>query len=727
MIDGTNDNYNHTGARLSARKLEVNNNAILSVDNNLLVVTNNLNIADGSEIRLVGTSQLIQSHTGVANLTGNGKVYIDQQSDLASVYHYNYMSSPVTTLGENTYTIASVFKDGTTPLSANGTVGQNNGNIAKDIAFTGDFDGSIGNPVGNPINISTRWLYTFASDKGKRASWVRQGQNSTIPATDGFIFKGPGVVQNYTFVGNPNDGKLTTSIAANDSYLIGNPFASALNAKRFIYDNLDQTDGTLYFWDHVGEEDASTDTSGHNYAGYIGGYATINLSMGVPAVTTTGAVDIDPFTIDLESENATSNKTPIVYDDKDVVLLNAVNDYVEFTVTKAADKIKIYYSLAASTQQLFMYIDDVPVQTEIDNNVFTPFVLLDGSQYSVHTISDLCVTVGSVIKLESQTTSPIYIDKIEISDDDGNVPCSPATGTDASVYKTPGYYVPVGQGFFIGGNTTVSGLDNIEFNNSHRIYKPISDVVGEESVFFKNGTSKKVATNSTPIIKLGMNFNNIDDGKNYHRQIGVSFNSKNSFDFDKGYDSQINDIGATDFYWKFPNNEGSYVIAGVQEVSTDLEVPLEITMGYSGEVTLKVDEMKNVNNNVYITDKVTGNSYEIIDGKATLTLNQGIYSDRFVLAFKPSSALSVDDDIINGYTSIYADNKDKLLVITKEQDITIDKVQIYSILGKEVGVWNINEQKQKLELKIGRQLPTAIYIVKLKTDKGNISKKIVIE
>ena len=38
-----------------------------------------------------------------AKVTGNGKIYIDRNSDIASVYRYNYMSSPVTTdLAANT-------------------------------------------------------------------------------------------------------------------------------------------------------------------------------------------------------------------------------------------------------------------------------------------------------------------------------------------------------------------------------------------------------------------------------------------------------------------------------------------------------------------------------------------------------------------------------------------------------------------------------------------------
>ena len=79
------------------------------------MVTNEVNIETGAEIRLIGTSQLIQTHEDTSKVTGNGKIYIDRNSDIASVYRYNYMSSPVTTdAARTTYTVASAFKDGTT-------------------------------------------------------------------------------------------------------------------------------------------------------------------------------------------------------------------------------------------------------------------------------------------------------------------------------------------------------------------------------------------------------------------------------------------------------------------------------------------------------------------------------------------------------------------------------------------------------------------------------------
>ena len=81
-----NENYVHSGAQLNADKLEIIAGNRLSVDNQLLVVTDSVNIGTNAEIRLIGTSQLIQTHEGTAKVTGDGNIYIDQNSDIESVY-----------------------------------------------------------------------------------------------------------------------------------------------------------------------------------------------------------------------------------------------------------------------------------------------------------------------------------------------------------------------------------------------------------------------------------------------------------------------------------------------------------------------------------------------------------------------------------------------------------------------------------------------------------------
>lgn len=115
-----------------------------------------------------------------------------------------------------------------------------------------------------------------------------------IKAGEGYSMKGTGgaapitATQNYVFIGKPNSGDITTTqLNLNQTYLIGNPYPSALDANEFILDNLagragvNVFNGALYFWDHFRR------TDNHILAQYAGGYATYTLIGGVPAKSNT--------------------------------------------------------------------------------------------------------------------------------------------------------------------------------------------------------------------------------------------------------------------------------------------------------------------------------------------------------------------------------------------------------------------------------------------------------
>ncbi len=709
-----NQDYNHVSSKLSARKLTVNASNKLGITNNLLVVTNDV-VLNG-DIRLISPAgnsdaQLIQTHENATLVSGTGKLLIDQNSTVPSLYRYNYIGSPVkTAVGATTYTVANVLKDGTTPTNFTGTIGTD---IAKNINWIGGFDGD----TTDPISLAERWIYTFAASDGNRSNWVQQFSSGAIPNTDGFIFKGPGRAQNYTYMGTPKDGNITTTIAKDEYYLIANPYASAISSKEFIEDNIDVTSGSLYFWEHVGETNTSGDTSGHNFAGYIGGYATRSANMAVSARRPSEPINID---VNLQAEANSSlirGSVESVFDNStasniDVVLLDQINDSITFkNISQGVDTLRIRYK--ANVDKNIRILEN-------NDKAFTYTLTATGGNFNIATIAK-CIVVGSNITLESLDTTPVEIDFLNLKDD-GQVTCAPNVGGSNYTYTVPLQYIPVGQGFFVQGDNIDGGT--IVFNNSQREYKS----EGSESVFFKSKSKQEIA-NKLAIIKLGMDFNTGDDNRQiFHRQIGISFGPFQTFGHDVGYDAEMFDVGNTDFYWKFPNNDRKYVIAGVQEISDDLEVPLEIKVAYTGQISIGIDEMIEYNGNAYINDKVTGNSYPIINNKAVIDVEVGTYTDRFVLAFSPSNILSsTTDNAINNETIIYTDNKNELLIIKKQQELTISKVEVYSMIGNKVTSWSIDEQQQTLELNLSNKIPTGVYVVKLNTNKSDISKKIIIE
>ncbi len=269
-----NDNRLMLYLDIKSNKLNVTGDNATDTGNGL-TITHYLNI-DG-KIDLEGESQLIQTIDSDFNVTSSGTIERDQQGT-QDLYTYNYWSSPVgisnITTNNNSYTVSDVYSDGTNPAAS----------LAINF-ITNSYDGTFGSPIG----IADYWIWKYSNDTNSYYNWQQILSTGTILAGEGFTMKGVNdtsgnmlLEQNYILEGKPNNGDITLPITAGNAYLVGNPYASAIDAHQFIIDNapvidnVGATNGTLYFWEHWGG-------GTHVTAEYQGGYATYNLSGGVPA------------------------------------------------------------------------------------------------------------------------------------------------------------------------------------------------------------------------------------------------------------------------------------------------------------------------------------------------------------------------------------------------------------------------------------------------------------
>ncbi|MGL2963235.1 choice-of-anchor D domain-containing protein [Flavobacterium sp. RSB2_4_14] len=223
------------------------------------------------KIDLVGKSQLVQTANSDLDVTSAGFIERDQEGD-PNRFNYNYWSSPVSSINNTSinhgFTVNGVMKDGTTTTPQN-------------ITWTSGINGA---PT-SPITLSSYWIFKFQNLNNSYANWASVGQNGTLLAGQGFTMKGSGAAtpnQNYTFVGKPNNGTITSPVSANNLNLCGNPYASAIDADQFIDDNAASIKGTLFFWEHF-----DTNTS-HNTVEYQGGYATYTKVGGTAPVAPVG-------------------------------------------------------------------------------------------------------------------------------------------------------------------------------------------------------------------------------------------------------------------------------------------------------------------------------------------------------------------------------------------------------------------------------------------------------
>lgn len=531
----------------------------------LLQITDQLFLE--GEIRLIGSAQLVQTHTGASQVTGSGSLYVDQQGTVETVYRYNYWTSPVNSVSGTGFRVGDVMKDGTTPTSENST--------PPDINFTSGLDGALT----TPITISNYWIYGFLNGLDEN-NWVQQLETGTFEISEGYILKGPGAAQNYTFVGSPNDGDYTTSISAGFLSLLGNPYPSAIDSQQFFTDNTGVIE-TLYFWEH------KDDSNSHATGGYIGGYGLLNESMSVAGVA--------PF-----------------------------------------------------------------------------------------------------------------------NDDTG--------GQGGFVYTAPGRYIPIGQGFF----ASADGAGTVTFNNSQRAFQLEIEDGGSDSVFFRNGNSNdEPDTNEQglPILKLGLDYTN-DEGSVLHRQIGISFKQGNTYAKDVGYDSPIFDLNPTDMYFNFIGTRQNFVIAGIEEISDDLEFPIAIQISNSNEVTFRIDEIYNIERTVFLEDKVTQQIYDLSD-PIELSIPIGTYTDRFYIKFGESS-LSNTNPELNDLTVFIDENTEELVVKNIPNSIQLLNVIIYNILGQKVRQWNVNTTPSENRFSV-KGINSNVYMIHINSDEGKIVKKLMKE
>jgi len=290
----------------------------------------------------------------------------------------------------------------------------------------------------------------------------------------------------------------------------------------------------------------------------------------------------------------------------------------------------------------------------------------------------------------------------------------------------PKQYIPVGQGFFVkaylasalsGTTATVTG-GSINFKNSQRVFKRESDA---NSLFIKKRPTTKTNKDIKQKIRLGF-----ESSIGMHRQLLVGTDPLTSTLFDIGYDAPMFEINNNDMYWKI--NEIPFVIQGIPDFNTDRIIPLGIVIQNAGEVTLKIDELENVSSstNIYLHDNATGMYHDLKSSDFKITLAIGKYNQRFSLRFESQTLSTFENNSNDGIIMFYSRNYKTLIIKNYNLESTINTVSLFNMLGQAISNWDVEDKEQSnIQIPI-KNMPSGIYIAKIKTSKGERSKKIII-
>jgi hypothetical protein len=287
--------------------------------------------------------------------------------------------------------------------------------------------------------------------------------------------------------------------------------------------------------------------------------------------------------------------------------------------------------------------------------------------------------------------------------------------------KRPKQFIPVAQGFFIDAPLgTAAAAPSLIFTNNQRAFVRESLA---SSLFIKTNTNAKKSLIDTRS-KIRMGF---DSFLGMHRQLLVTADPHTTSGYDIGYDAPIYDLKSDDMYWEIENK--AYVIQGINNFNEDQIIPLGLIIGNKGQVTIKIDELENIaeDTKIYLYDNLTASYHNMRKSPFVIMMDIGEYKNRFSIQFRDKT-LGVEEAILNNDLMVYYAGISKILFIQNNiADVTVNNVTLYNILGQDLGNWAVQNQVQSsIQIPI-KNISAGVYIVKLNTSEGVISKKIIIK
>jgi len=296
----------------------------------------------------------------------------------------------------------------------------------------------------------------------------------------------------------------------------------------------------------------------------------------------------------------------------------------------------------------------------------------------------------------------------------------PDVGTGGTPTKTPGQYIPVAQGFFVTGG--VSG--NVEFNNGQRVYVK----EGASSIFIRNGdkslnnrVDEEENDDTRTKIRLGLSSVN-----GLQRQLLITQDIRATSGIDWGYDGQTNEEQMDDMYWMIENEK--FIIQGIDVINEDTVLPIGIHTRDSGNNTFKIDALENVPTdlNIYLLDKEKEVYYDLRTGNYTVHLEAGENLTRFELVFKNEDLSVPEEEDFDTDIALNFYNADSSIEIINPQLEALENIEIINIIGQSIFNFETIETKEHIEMKL-QPISVGVYTIKLKTENGTISKKIIID
>ena len=223
----------------------------------------------------------------------------------------------------------------------------------------------------------------------------------------------------------------------------------------------------------------------------------------------------------------------------------------------------------------------------------------------------------------------------------------------------------------------------------------------------------------------------------YVRHLLMGFTPDNvaSDGYDYGYDALNIDTFADDLNWMIEDRR--YIIQGVGAFDAEKKYPLGMFIGNSGDIKIELKGTYQFSDsrNIYIYDSLLETYTDLKKDVYLKTMTNGEYLNRFYIAFKDDSeniaeaknSLSAPEEFLEKTSIQFLSRTKELLIKTNSIDNTITSINLFNVNGQRLYSSNTFSGDTK-ELKLSfPQLQNRYGIVQVETNKGIISKQILIQ
>jgi hypothetical protein len=145
---------------------------------------------------------------------------------------------------------------------------------------------------------------------------------------------------------------------------------------------------------------------------------------------------------------------------------------------------------------------------------------------------------------------------------------------------------------------------------------------------------------------------------------------------------------------------------------------------------ITIDKLENVADDVeiFVHDNVLDVFHDIRESNYQVYLVAGEYLDRFNIVFNNEidPSLGVEDNELADAFEVHYSNDEKSVVVINPRSINVEYLEIFNVLGQSIQTIDDVPNDALTQIKV-KDLSTGTYIIKLDTELGTISKKVLVK